>query len=66
VEEKYNTLKARNIFVNNTAASMNAARWYTILTLTGTGIQAAGKAQRLFKSVFCYHFLVEKTILKKI
>ena len=38
-----NTLKARNILVNNSAASLTAAQWNTILTLTSTGIQATDK-----------------------
>lgn len=38
-----NTLKARNILVNNSAASMTAAQWNTVLTLTSTGIQATDK-----------------------
>jgi hypothetical protein len=38
-----NTLKARNILVNTTAATMTAAQWTSILTLTNTGVQAADK-----------------------
>lgn len=35
-----NTLKARNLLVNKTAATMTSADWNTILTLTGNGVQA--------------------------
>jgi len=37
------TLKARNILVNTTAASMTAAQWNSILALAGTGVQPADK-----------------------
>lgn len=36
-----NTMKARNILVNTRVASMTAAQWAEILTLTNSGIQAA-------------------------
>ena len=35
-----NTMKARNILVNNTVASMTAAQWNTILTLTNDGVKS--------------------------
>ena len=35
-----NTLKARNILVNTPAASMTAAQWGSVLSLTNTGIKA--------------------------
>ena len=35
-----NTMKARNILVNTPVASMSAAQWSNILTLTSTGIQS--------------------------
>lgn len=38
-----NTLKARNILVNTTAASMTAAQWNSILALTTTGVLATDK-----------------------
>ena len=38
-----NTLKARNILVNTPVATMTAAQWNTILTLTNTGVLAADK-----------------------
>lgn len=36
-----NSMKARNILLNTTAATMTAAQWGSILALTNTGIQAA-------------------------
>ncbi|GAB3989415.1 hypothetical protein GCM10028807_14270 [Spirosoma daeguense] len=36
-----NTMKARNILVNTRVATMTAAQWAEILTLTNAGIQAA-------------------------
>ncbi|UFH54051.1 RagB/SusD family nutrient uptake outer membrane protein [Spirosoma sp. KNUC1025] len=36
-----NTMKARNILVNTRVASMTAAQWADILTLTNAGIQAS-------------------------
>jgi hypothetical protein len=38
-----NTLKARNILVNNTVAAMTSAQWNSILALTNTGIQENDK-----------------------
>ena len=35
-----NTMKARNILVNTPVASMSAAQWSSVLTLTSTGIQS--------------------------
>ena len=35
-----NTMKARNILVNTPAASMTAAQWGSVLSLTNSGIQA--------------------------
>lgn len=40
-----NTLKARNILVNTTAAAMTAAQWNNVLTLTNGGI---GSADQVF------------------
>jgi hypothetical protein len=36
-----NTMKARNILVNNSTATMTAAQWDAILTLTNAGVGAA-------------------------
>ena len=38
-----NTLKARNILVNTPAATMTAAQWNSILTLTATGVLPTDK-----------------------
>jgi hypothetical protein len=38
-----NTLKARNILVNTPVATMTAAQWNNILTLTNTGVLATDK-----------------------
>lgn len=38
-----NTLRARNILVNNTVANMTTSQWNEILTLTTNGIQAGDK-----------------------
>jgi hypothetical protein len=36
-----NTMKARNILVNNTTATMTAAQWDAVLTLTNAGVGAS-------------------------
>ncbi len=40
LQRNVNTLKARNLLVNKTTATMTAADWNTIVTLTNTGINA--------------------------
>jgi len=40
-QRNINTMKARNILVNNTVASMTSAQWSSVLTLVNNGIQAS-------------------------